>query len=75
MPKPGRNDPCPCGSGQKYKKCCEAKAAESKMSGLLLVVIGAILAAALLAYTFMDRDRGPGDGRVWSEEHGHYHAP
>lgn len=18
----GRNDPCPCGSGQKYKKCC-----------------------------------------------------
>lgn len=21
-PKTGRNDPCPCGSGQKYKKCC-----------------------------------------------------
>ena len=21
-PKVGRNDPCPCGSGQKYKKCC-----------------------------------------------------
>lgn len=21
--KPGRNDPCPCGSGQKYKRCCE----------------------------------------------------
>lgn len=21
-PKPGRNDPCPCGSGKKYKKCC-----------------------------------------------------
>jgi len=21
--KPGRNDPCPCGSGRKYKKCCE----------------------------------------------------
>jgi uncharacterized protein YecA (UPF0149 family) len=20
--KPGRNDPCPCGSGRKYKKCC-----------------------------------------------------
>ncbi len=29
--KPGRNDPCPCGSGQKYKHCCLAKdqAAES----------------------------------------------
>jgi|GEM_PF-522833 hypothetical protein len=21
-PKPGRNDPCPCGSGRKYKRCC-----------------------------------------------------
>jgi hypothetical protein len=21
-PKIGRNDPCPCGSGQKFKKCC-----------------------------------------------------
>jgi uncharacterized protein YecA (UPF0149 family) len=20
--KAGRNDPCPCGSGKKYKKCC-----------------------------------------------------
>jgi hypothetical protein len=23
-PKVGRNDPCPCGSGKKYKKCCLA---------------------------------------------------
>lgn len=23
-PKVGRNDPCPCGSGQKFKKCCGA---------------------------------------------------
>ena len=22
QPKPGRNDPCPCGSGKKFKKCC-----------------------------------------------------
>jgi len=21
-PQPGRNDPCPCGSGKKFKKCC-----------------------------------------------------
>lgn len=25
MEKIGRNDPCPCGSGKKYKKCCMAK--------------------------------------------------
>jgi hypothetical protein len=24
-PRAGRNDPCPCGSGRKYKKCCLAK--------------------------------------------------
>ena len=23
--KVGRNDPCPCGSGKKYKQCCLAK--------------------------------------------------
>jgi tetratricopeptide (TPR) repeat protein len=25
MPKTGRNDPCPCGSGKKYKRCCLEK--------------------------------------------------
>ena len=24
-PRVGRNDPCPCGSGKKYKKCCGSK--------------------------------------------------
>jgi len=23
--KPGRNDPCPCGSGKKFKSCCFLK--------------------------------------------------
>ncbi|MBA3472767.1 MAG: SEC-C domain-containing protein [Rubrobacter sp.] len=23
--KVGRNDPCPCGSGRKYKKCCGSR--------------------------------------------------
>jgi len=27
-PKIGRNDPCPCGSGKKYKKCCGNPAAK-----------------------------------------------
>jgi hypothetical protein len=25
LPKVGRNDPCPCGSGKKFKKCCSEK--------------------------------------------------
>jgi preprotein translocase subunit SecA len=27
IPKVGRNDPCPCGSGKKYKRCCGATSA------------------------------------------------
>lgn len=27
---PGRNDPCPCGSGKKYKKCCMGTDAASR---------------------------------------------
>lgn len=33
--KAQRNDPCPCGSGKKYKKCCglkEAENAQTRMS-------------------------------------------
>ncbi len=30
MSTPNRNDPCPCGSGKKYKKCCMNKAAASQ---------------------------------------------
>jgi hypothetical protein len=33
MSEISRNDPCPCGSGKKYKKCCGAKK-ESPVSGL-----------------------------------------
>jgi hypothetical protein len=32
-PKVGRNDPCPCGSGKKYKKCCEGKPAAAGAGG------------------------------------------
>ncbi len=37
MSQPGRNDPCPCGSGKKYKKCClfldEQRAERSELAG------------------------------------------
>ena len=32
MEKIGRNDPCPCGSGKKYKKCCEATLSRKGMT-------------------------------------------
>jgi preprotein translocase subunit SecA len=31
--KVGRNDPCPCGSGKKYKKCCGREAFETNEEG------------------------------------------
>ena len=35
MKQPGRNDPCPCGSGLKYKKCCiETDAARAASASL-----------------------------------------
>jgi hypothetical protein len=34
MAKIGRNSPCPCGSGKKYKHCCEKKEAEMRQREL-----------------------------------------
>jgi hypothetical protein len=31
MPKIGRNDPCPCGSGRKYKYCCGSPSAQAAL--------------------------------------------
>ena len=36
MAKVGRNSRCPCGSGKKYKRCCEAKEAQIRKSPLPL---------------------------------------
>ncbi len=32
----GRNDPCPCGSGKKFKKCCEDKLRHQRFEASLL---------------------------------------
>ncbi|QGG94338.1 YecA family protein [Actinomarinicola tropica] len=34
VPSAGRNDPCPCGSGRKFKKCCGAGGGAAAVSGL-----------------------------------------
>jgi preprotein translocase subunit SecA len=33
--KIGRNDPCPCGSGKKYKKCCGRPGAKPKQAQMV----------------------------------------
>jgi hypothetical protein len=32
--EPGRNDPCPCGSGKKYKKCCLGQERPNELDGI-----------------------------------------
>lgn len=37
MSKIGRNDPCPCGSGKKYKKCCSSRhATDEKLQARII---------------------------------------
>jgi hypothetical protein len=44
--KHGRNDPCHCGSGKKYKKCCSAKDAAERSAELAAEVAAQTEAAA-----------------------------
>lgn len=39
----GRNDPCPCGSGRKYKRCCLDKRREMPLEYKVLAGLGAII--------------------------------
>ena len=67
---------CSCGSGKKYKKCCELKLRNKRGNTWLLVIVGLLMAAGVVAgITAFTNDRGH-MGRtqgVWSPEHGHYH--
>jgi SEC-C motif-containing protein len=67
---PGRNDPCPCGSGQKYKKCCllkhdaAAATARPRTSGRTAAL------QALLRFAFSDQfatDHVIGQTLFWTD--------
>lgn len=72
--RPGRNDPCSCGSGRKFKHCCQPK--EGQVSGrqrlLIAVVVVALIGGLFFAVSSRVEPTGQA-GRVWSPEHGHYH--
>jgi hypothetical protein len=74
MAKTGRNDLCPCGSGRKYKKCCEARERSQTNGRMLMILVGVgVLAAVLVGIASFSGQRASGPTRVWSTEHGHYH--
>ena len=77
-----RNDPCPCGSGLKFKHCCLGRVPWYRQAGWTGFVLGLILLGGLivLALTFSPGDEAGGGppgavprGKVWSYEHGHWH--
>ena len=78
MAKIGRNQPCSCGSGRKYKKCCALKREKTPI-GLRIVaaVVAVFLIGGLVVFltNIDDHDFSANAtaGRVWSEEHGHWH--
>ncbi len=76
--KVGRNDPCPCGSGRKYKNCCEGKKAakDTLYSKGLPILLGVVLVSVVVLIGAAFYSSAPTDGRagrVWSAEHGHWH--
>lgn len=75
--QPGRNDPCHCGSGKKYKNCCQGKDASSFMSksGMIATLIVIIAGLVIVGYA-LSGDGGQPDcphGTVWSDAHQHCH--
>jgi len=75
--KIGRNDPCVCGSGKKYKQCCEGKTIErsNKVTKWAAIVFcGLLLIGALaMASSIINNDAPVVPGKVWSPEHQHWH--
>jgi len=74
----GRNAPCPCGSGIKYKKCCALKKDKTSLGMRIVVAVVALcLLGGLVVFLTSIDEYDPGAastaGRVWSEEHGHWH--
>ncbi|MGB6310545.1 MAG: tetratricopeptide repeat protein [Steroidobacteraceae bacterium] len=68
--KTGRNDPCPCGSGKKYKKCCGQEnagpeTAASLEPGDLAELIGSGRYAELEAKARKVVQQDPNGGLVW----------
>jgi hypothetical protein len=85
----GRNEPCPCGSGKKFKSCCIDRSSRGVSRGLmaLIAVIAAIAAVGIIpslrgekpvatqaaAPAPASNRAAAPAGKVWSAEHGHWH--
>lgn len=75
--KPNRNDQCHCGSGNKYKNCCQGKKDFNLSSkfGLVGIVIALAVGLVLLGFLLSGGDNRPDcpPGTEWSSLHQHCH--
>lgn len=72
--KVGRNDLCLCGSGRKYKACCEGKRGRMSKVGWVALVVVMLFAVTIFVLSLTRSDVGA-QRLVWSPEHRHYHDP
>jgi hypothetical protein len=63
MAKAGRNEPCPCGSGRKTKRCCDVTRGPVDDELERAFLAGEALTAALSLSSFTDKDLD----RLWDE--------
>jgi hypothetical protein len=80
--KSNRNDPCTCGSGRKYKHCCERKQEKREKLRVsmgraivyLSIPIVLIALVAVVAATLRGPSVAEGEPQqIWSVAHGHWH--
>ena len=66
MSEIGRNDPCPCGSGKKYKRCCLLAAGTPSGSWTLAERQGVQIALGRFGWRHeFDGDRAVAEARFW----------
>ena len=69
----GRNEPCPCGSGLKYKRCCalkEQRASVASRVTISLIGLMLLVGAVFMIASLRDRsDTELGPARVWHVDH------
>jgi hypothetical protein len=62
----GRNEPCPCGSGKKYKHCCALKSQKSPLTTRIvatLIALALLTGAVVMLRSLDDPDSQPGGSR------------
>ena len=75
--KVGRNEPCPCGSGKKFKACCVRKSGGPSNVQWLIVAAVVVVLALALASSFRPSEDAEASicppGQIWSQAHSHCH--